>query len=610
MLKRLSIKGYLFIEKAELDFSKGFNVITGETGAGKSIVLGALSICLGGKVTKDVVHPRASYVSLALRFELGEKEELSRLINKYLQAETKTSAPPPTTEQAATQPLSQQALIQQRKEVFASCENETSCYTILTMVSKKGELYYFINNIPVKVEFLEQVAPLLVDIHSQRQNQYLLKSANHIYFFDAFLGYKEIKKRYQVSYRHLKGLREKYAELVKNKDSWAQQKDFLQFTKTELAEHLVAGVDYTKLKHRLAGLEQREKIAAELLHFEKAARTTLTSLETTLATLSKAMQIIQKGSASSSHELSANYYAKVYGELEGCLASVESIVTPLIKDIDRSDIGSQLDEVQSQLAGIELLEKKYKLDAAELHKKYDEVTAKLTFLENSEATIEELLKEIKVATAQALERALVLHQKRVAGIALFEEKFEAELKDLGMAEGSLKVWVRPENLAKTSPSPQMLAKRLRGEGFDKLEFLYRAAAEMKAKPLREIASGGELSRMMLALKKLLSEKIIVGTMLFDEIDVGVGGLTAAKLAVKIKSLSENRQIIVITHLPQIARIADRHFLIEKKAQDENTVTNIEKLGDAGIISEICRMLGRNPTQENLNFAEKFIAEDA
>ncbi len=564
MLKRIAIKGLLFIDEAELEFTDGFNAITGETGAGKSILLGALNICLGAKPPKGIINPRSNHFRVAVTFDLSQAAQLKQLLLPLL----------PEKQLGDT-------------------------LTILTLLAASGELHYFINNIPTTAQQLQQLAGLLVDIHSQRQNQYLLKAANHVYFFDTFIGVKAVKSRYQVAYKKLQVLNQQLQELSAQQQTLLREKDFLEFTRAELKQYLSGDVDYGQLKTRLQELERRDKVSQQLFTFERSARAAVTQLEEAQLALTKAAEL---ESEDRQRQTSVNH-------LTAQLADLNELCAAVIRSIDRQDVNRELDEIQQRLAGVEQLESKYGVKVTELTRKYQTVNEKLELLATAEAKLAELNAALRAAMETALAYAQVLYGKRHAGIAEFEGKFKTELAELGMESGKLMVEHKPK--AAEQLNATVLGKRLALQGFDKLEFLYAAAKEFAAKPLKDIASGGELARMMLALKVLLSDKIIVGTMLFDELDTGVGGLTALRLAAKLKVLSQKRQLIVITHLPQLARVATRHFCIEKHTRaDDATVTQVHRLNNSAIVAELCRMLGRNPTPENLKFAQKFIAEEA
>lgn len=582
MLHSIHIENFVFIEKLELEFSPGLNMFTGETGSGKSMVFGAMMVGLGGKASADLLRLGADKLRVVLNFSNLKDVVKQKIKNAGVDC--------------------QDGILSIKREVMV--DGKTRCLV-------NGELF--------PVAKLKELAPLLVDVHSQHQQQYLLDEDVHILFYDSFCNLKRTREEYLEIYYQWKEKNRALQKLRAEKQKLAEQKEFLLFSSRELQENLIDEKTYQSLKSQLTVEMQKTK---QLNIFSDALQALQSQVVPALEKIKKSFANAKENP--SAHAPSANKEnstsdpskgkVEVEGQrLEKSLENFEQSVDDLKSLVEQKcrliDVVVDVDEMNRKLAGVERLMRKYGMGIADLLKKQEEVEKSLELIEHGGEQEAELKKQCQHLLREAFRKALALHVFRKNEVPQFEKKIYEQTSLLGMEQSKLIVSLSPDEVKiREQEKQQEIETMLSAHGVSKLCFLFRSSKERNAEPLKKIASGGEISRLMLALKTLLNEKIFISTMLFDEVDTGIGGEVANQVGLKLRELSEKRQVIVITHLAQIARFADRHFRVLRNAQADKTVVDVTVLRGEQVIKEIARMLGEENSQASQKLAEEMVFE--
>ena len=563
MLLQISIQNFVLIEKAALEFGPGLNVVTGETGAGKSIFLAALSATFGEKISVSQILPGCDALKVISTFDIsGDREVQISLDEMGIDYGDH--------------------LLSLRREV--SAEGRNRCY---------------VNDVLVKIGHLKALASRLIDMHGQHQNQHLFQIKNHQLLFDRFLGHRDRLESYQKKFDRLVTLKKNLAELMERESRLKQEKEFLQFTTEELKKGLVSESQYRALRESLHRLEKIEKVSAQSQEASERLQ------NDALPHLQKVVDCLE---AVSAHDSS---WGKTLTDTRDALYTLEETKNHLGDFLTRNESPlKRIDEINTKLATVERLQKKHLKNIAELHQYLEESEAKLSFLDGATGEKEEILNQIEILESEAMDLAVELHVRRKKGVDTFTQKMTGELAYLGMEHGSLSV-----HLKMKEDDKGILVKHKKAQlyktGLDHIEFVYASTRQSPYKKLTEVASGGEISRIMLALKNILFENIPLHTMVFDEIDTGIGGKTAFHVGKKINSLSKKRQLIVITHLPQIAKFSDIHFLVTRTDRDDRTTTSIQVLSEEEKIREIARMIaGSTDRREHIELAKQFLSSSS
>ena len=535
MINHISIKNFAIIENTEVDFEDGLNIITGETGAGKSIVIEAVSLALGSRADTSSVRTGADKAVVQLAGDLdGEEIVITR-------------------------------------EVSASGKN---------LCRLNGEI--------VTLTRLNEVCRRLADIHGQYDNQSLLNPEYHMVLVDSYHKDKTGPAREEVSqkYNSFAQCRSELASLLALEKENARRKDFYRFELDEIdSANLKPGED-NELEERISLLQNSEKI------FE--------SIEKSYALLTEASPSLIDGSGACHRAIEE--IASYSRELESISAEFGDIYYRL-QDLSRS-LGemrenisfspAELDSLISRLNQIDNLKKKYGSSIDEIITYRDDIVSKLEKIDNFDDEKHRLEKQLIASKNELLAACSILTALRKEIAAELETKILAELSDLNFKDARMEITVKPLS----APTE---------EGMDKVEILISANRGEPLKPLYKIASGGEMSRIMLAFKNIISSSDMIPTLIFDEIDNGISGITASIVAKKLGEISRQHQIICITHLPQIAAAGDRNYRIYKETDGEKTFTRVEKLSDEEKVSEVARLLGGTTiTDTTLKSAKELI----
>lgn len=534
MLQNLHVKNLALIDECEVEFGQGLNIMSGETGAGKSIIIGSVNLALGQKVPKEMLRDSEETAFVELVFYVDNEDTLAKLREMDIEVEDNT-------------------VILSRK---------------ITAQRAVGR----VNGEAVSVSKMKEVASLLIDIHGQHEHQSLLSKKNHLVILDEFAGEKlsEEKAKLADLFREYKKLKEEFESSNLDGEQRARELSFLEYEVKEIEDaNLVVGED-----------EQLEQDYKKFSNGRKIMEGVNNAYKATGGDMGSASEII--GAAVRELSAVASYDEKV-AELEGQLIEIDSLLSDFNHEIASYISGNEFDEehfynTQKRLDEINHLKSKYGNSIEEILEALEEKSKRIEVLNDYDEYIKKLETNLK-----SKEEELSAVSNKVSEIRQEEAKELTKqiiqaLNDLNFLDVNF----------------EMEFSRLSSytaNGIDDAQFMISTNPGEPIRPLERIASGGELSRIMLAIKTIMAENDSIDTLIFDEIDTGISGRTAQMVSEKMNSLGRSHQIICITHLPQIASMADTHFLIEKSVENESTITNIHKLSDEESVTELARMLG-------------------
>jgi DNA repair protein RecN (Recombination protein N) len=565
MLQSLRIKNLAVIEDIEVDFSKGFNVFTGETGAGKSIIIDALGLLTGERTDTDLIRTGAEQMSVEGIFETGSSMEIEQLLKE------------------------------------SGIDIDGNRIVIKRELKPDGHSRGLVNGCFATTRLLKLLGFFLIDIHGQHQHQRLLDKANHLTVLDSFAGTDELKEEVGLLFDQMEQIRKQLDGIRQDERLKAQKIDILNFQIRELDDaRLEAGEEER--------LEQEQQILANsefLFRNASEAYSLLYDEETNI--VSRLDQV--KKNLSKISDIDPSFAADFEGT-ETMLYNLKDMAMKLQDFSERAaPDANRLGEVEARLDLIKRLKKKYGSSVAEMiafHSNAKKELEELTTSEEKEAELEARIDEIRRAYVV---KAIELRNKRQEAAPRLVQNVEHQLSMLAMERTKFNISFRPvttessfyvgEEQYKAGPS-----------GIDEVEFFIAPNVGEDLRPLSKIASGGELSRFMLALESAFKEKSEGRTLIFDEVDSGIGGRVAEIVGKKLRLLAFNNQIICVTHLPQVAASASEHFFISKSVRFNRTYTTIKKLTYEEKISEIARMLGGlkitdATIQQAREFLEKF-----
>lgn len=544
MIQSLYIKNYLLIDHLELDFSSGFITITGETGAGKSILMGALSLILGQRVDTSVLKLKDAKCIVEGAFHPGEDV----------------------------------------RELFEANDIDFEQPTILRReIAPGGKSRAFINDTPVNLPLMKEVGKLLVDIHSQHQN---LQLNDHLYQMEVITHMAGVEKElgdYRKTYTAYSELSRELDRITRELTSLKEDLEYMQFQFNELqSAHLVDG-EMEELEADLQRAEHAEEIQNSLHesagYLSSEATGILDQLKTTLSLLQKISKFYSPSGELSSRMESA------YIELKDIAAEVEQEAGKAVLEPGELE---QLRQRMDLLIG--LMQKHRVQELGHLIVMRDQLGEKIEDLTFSDEKIEQLKKERSALRNTLEKQAGILHKKRSKAADEMQEKIEEQLKQLGIPNARFRV-----ELEET--------EEFDSNGSDKVKFLFSANKQLALEEISKVASGGEISRLMLCIKALVSDRKDMPTLIFDEIDAGVSGEIADKVGIIMDQLADGRQVMAITHLPQVASRGADHFVVFKEDTSDATYTRIRKLKPEERITEIARMLsGEELSEEALSNA--------
>ncbi len=541
MLKHLIIRNFAIIETLEVSFNKGLNIITGETGAGKSIIIEAINLALGSRADTTYIRTGCdkAYISVALEIE-------DPVLLDFLTSE--------------------------------GIDTEDNILILSREITTNGKSICKINNQMSTVSFLNKISKAFVDIHGQYDHQSLLNPENHYHFIDLYNGkdilpiLNQLKDIYAVYEESQK----KYQKLVNKKNQLTRKKDYLIFEHNEIKN---AGLEIDEditLQQQLTKLQNSEKIFQGLK----------TAYEALMDGTSPALDQVGKASQSisdiSSYDPKLEEMKQTLNDTFYTLEDLSQSIRTYQESIDYSQ--QNIDQIQERLMVIDGLKRKYGSSIEEILNQLAKIESELDLIENVDDLIKEAQQENDIAFNNITDCSNQLTNERKKSAESLVEIINQELIDLNFKNASFQVNFNV-NLNQDNDI------QFSAQGIDQIEFLISTNKGESMKPLSKIASGGEISRIMLALKSIIGDYDQIPTMIFDEIDTGISGASASIVGNKLIEISKKHQILCITHLPQIAAKGDYHYKIQKNASELNTNTTVVSLSQTEAIEEIARLLG-------------------
>lgn len=531
MLKELYIKNLAVIKEAVIPLGDRLNIFTGETGAGKSILINGINAVLGQRSTKDIVRTGCDKAVITALFTDLSPEHEAKL-----------------------------------DELGIDHENHEM--TLTREISADGGSVSRINNRTASASLLKEIGSLLINIHGQHDNQILLDSEKHLQILDDFGGDDTLLEAYRVTFRELQQTARKLGELKKLEQTRIERSRYLSEVIDDIGElELTAGEDDTLEKEYTAAKNAEKTIIAvnsaiNAITGEEAATDMIAAAENEISAFTDGDEVL----------------AALYERLSAAEIELADIASELEKTAEKTELdGQRLGYLSERLSAINKLKRKYALDCEGLVKLYEGSCREMSQLDSSSDEIKKLMQQREELLHKVTEQAKELYDYRERVAERFSEQVTAELEFLNMS--GVVIAVHHEK------------GKLTVNGMDSVEFLISANKGEEPKPISKIASGGELSRIMLALKSVIADKDSIPTMIFDEIDTGVSGKAAQKIGIKLRQIGKVRQVICVTHLSQIAVMADDHLMIEKKIVGDRTETSVTKLDLAGRTAEIARIMG-------------------
>ena len=540
MLKHLYIKNFTLIDELDIEFRQGFSVITGETGAGKSIILGAIALLLGQRADSKAIKQGADKCVIEAHFDL------TRYDMDAFFAENDIENDP------------EDCIV--RRELLAS-----------------GKSRAFINDTPVQLSMLKELGERLVDVHSQHQNLLLNKQDFQLGVVDIFSDDEKELAQYQQSFRQYQQVKQSLEDLKESIERNRQNADFLRFQCDELTQANLVEGEQEELEQRSDTMSHSEDIKRALYEADNALGAEQTgvvsALRSTLYELRKIGDVYPVA-------------AELVERVDSCYIELKDIAQEVSSHLERIDFDPmEMDAVTNRLDKLYDLEKKYHVETVEeLIAKRAELSEQLDNIENSDEALSALQQQLQQLHKQACQEADALTRLRTKAAKRIESEMQQKLVPLGMPHVRFSVEISPEPLGLS--------------GQDKIEFMFSANTSTPLQPISQVASGGEIARVMLSLKAMISGAVKLPTIIFDEIDTGVSGKMAEKMAEMMQEMGDHgRQVISITHLPQIAALGTTHYKVEKQETAQGTVSSMKQLNETERIHEIAQMLSGSDVSE-------------
>jgi DNA repair protein RecN (Recombination protein N) len=532
-LRSLRIRNLALVESLDWDLASGFSVVTGETGTGKSVIVGALKLVLGERADKSLIRTGAEHCSVEALFELDAGVEMDQMLGE---------------------------------QGIDACEEGQLLLKRIFSVSAGNR--QFVNGSQTTLGILKQVGEGLVDLHGPHDHQSLLSADQQLVLIDAFADHPEMLQQYRAAFQELSGLRRKREELLEqttdqNLDLWRHQLQELESAQLQSSELQTLQARYSVASHARRLIEVSASILEQLSVAEN-------SVLKQLAEIARQLREINRLDESTAELTRAHEAAAI--ELEELERSIATYQTRLEVDPEA------LQWMEERLNLLQSLERKHHRDENGLLKLMEELKGRLERLDRREEMLAEIDARLVSETGTLTRRGAELTRSRTRTAKSVSKSVQAHLHDLGFAQATFEIRIDPLN-------------EPRATGFETVEFLFAANPGEPLKALRAVASSGEISRVMLAVKTALAQQDLVGLLVFDEIDANVGGEIAHSIGTKMRSLGENRQVVVITHMPQVAAAASRHFSVSKTVTEGRTKTSLTEVTGKNRIEELARMLG-------------------
>ena len=533
MLKSLYIKNFTLIDELDIELYPGFSVITGETGAGKSIILGAIALLLGQRADSKSIKQGADKCVIEAHFDLTRYDMDAFFSDNDIENDA------------------EDCIV--RRELLAS-----------------GKSRAFINDTPVQLSMLKELGERLVDVHSQHQNLLLNKQDFQLGVVDIFADDATQLAQYQQTYKEYHQVKQQLDDLRESIERNRQNADFLRFQCDELTQARLVEGEQEELEQQSDTMSHSEDIKSALYEADNALTAEQTgvvpALRSTLYELRKIGEVYPAA-------------AELGQRVDSCYIELKDIAQEVSSHLERIDFDpAEMDAVNSRLDKIYDLEKKYHVETVEeLIAKREELSEQLNNIDNSDEALSALEQQLTKLQAQAVKEADALTKLRIKAAKQIEAEIQTKLVPLGMPNVRFSVEIARETLGLS--------------GQDKVAFMFSANTSTPLQPISQVASGGEIARVMLSLKAMISGAVKLPTIIFDEIDTGVSGKMAEKMAEMMQEMGDHgRQVISITHLPQIAALGTTHYKVEKSETAQGTVSSMYQLSPDERIHEIAQML--------------------
>ncbi|MGX2041660.1 DNA repair protein RecN [Methylocaldum sp. MU1018] len=556
MLAHLSIRDLAVVQSLELEFERGLTVLTGETGAGKSILLTALGLALGDRADSGFIRPGAARAEISLAFELNDAPEARRWLE----------------------------------------ENELSedgqCL-VRRIIGQDGRSKAFVNGRQITLQALQELGSNLVEIHGQHAHVHLLKAAEQRRLLDEAARNEALLVQINDLYAHWRNTRGELDRLANTAKDQAAREELLRYQIDELEQHEISGLDYPALIEEHTLLANVGKILAtgqaqfELLYEDEnhSVNAHLAQAIHALSDLSRLAPELEETAAL----------------LNEAQVQVKEAALQLRRQLERIEADpGRLDWLEQRLGDIHRLARKHQVPPEELPKQLESLRSELSGIARETERIESLQADLRLVLAEYGDVADFVSRRRRASAGTLQSRISEMIQELGMPQGQFLVEVRPEDRSEPSPF-----------GMDQVEFLVSANPGLPPRPLAKVASGGELSRISLAIQVAAIDSKTVPSLIFDEVDTGIGGRVAEIVGHKLRALGQGRQVFCITHLPQVAAQGHNHLLVEKASVAGVTQSTVRKLSREERKQEIARMLGGiRVTQQTLAHAEEMLDSHA
>lgn len=564
MLKTLLVKDYALIEEVSVEFSAGLNIITGETGAGKTILIDALSLLLGERASVEVVRKGSDKSIVEGTFNIDGNSKVKSLLER----------------------------------------NEIEYFPELIIrreISLKGSNRCFVNDTPVQLSFIKELGDLLVDLHGQHEHQSLLRAETHIEYLDNCGDTEDLLRTYKWLYKSLNKLVGELKELTKKELSLKEKKDLYEFQIKEIDAVSPTIDEEDTLENQLAVLENSERLQQLTSELYESLYESEGSVYDSLMKMKNEIDELEKIDKT---------FTDVNKEYESAVAIISEIANTLRSYNGKIEVDPEkLAEIRERIGSIYLLKKKYGGSVKAVLEHREKIGDEFSVAENYSGKIAELEAKIKTVRENCGSTAERLSIKRKETAKKVENDVVELLKHVDIPDSRFEV--RFSHLPAENLDDYILIKgnpvKFNSSGYDDVQFFISTNLGEDVKPLTKIASGGEISRIMLTLKSILAKKDKLPLLIFDEIDTGVSGHIAQKVGQTLKLLAINHQIIAITHLPQISGLADQHYVVEKIEVNNRVISKIKKLNKEESINEVAKLMsGENITEASIKGAKELM----
>lgn len=536
MLEQIHIQNFVLINQLTLDLKSGMSVITGETGAGKSIAIDALTLALGARLDGQVVREHAKQCSISLVFNIRDNDHAKSWLKNH--------------------------------------DYDFEDIVILRrVISQEGKSRIYINDQATNLSIVTELGQHLVNIHAQHQHQALLARDEQRELLDQFAGSLDTVKALNHVYQQWRNIQEQLIHFKKQQNEFESRRDFLSFQIKELSE----------LPLETQDLDQLNAVHKMLTNTDKLTTACQSTLEVLTENDNKNIQQLLNYCIRTLEPFKTFHpsFTTSVQALESCQVNIEETAHELNHYLSQLEIDPEkLQDLERKLSQIHDAARKYRVSAAELLPLYEKLTQEFQSLEHGDETIQQLQTQLFDLQQQYFTAAEMLTKQRKKATGVLNKKITENMQELGLQGGKFEIALQTIN----PEQPQLF-------GMEKIEFLVSTNPGQSLQPLTKVVSGGELARISLAIQVILAEKIQTPTMIFDEVDVGIGGKTAGIVGALLKKLGTKAQVICITHLPQVAACGKYHFCAQKSHDPSGTTTQLKSLNDMEKIEEIARMLG-------------------